>query len=350
MDEQPDSTNKTDRRCFLARGVIGAAGLGAAYTSIEENTLRAAVQDGAAQPPQAQKPKTDIPPGSLPKGKIGKISISRLMIGGNLIGGWAHSRDLAYTSKLFTSYNTEAKVFETLDLAQECGINMIQIDPGAWNVVLKYNKSRSTKIQTMVCIPIHTDKKAMGDVIKLRIDEGATMLYSHGGGTDAHLMNGGSTDAIAQMVDLIKAQGVPGGVGSHTLQMPIACEKAKVNADYYVKTFHMDRYWSATPKHRRKEYDWMEMHSNDHDANADNMWCNNPEETAAFMETVEKPWVAFKVMAAGAISPRDAFPYAFRHGADFVIAGMFDFQVETDVKIAIESLQNVKSRKRPWRS
>ncbi len=80
------------------------------------------------------------------------------------------------------------------------------------------------------------------------------------------------------------------------------------------------------------------------------MWCNNPEETAAFMETVEKPWVAFKVMAAGAITPRMAFPYAFRNGADFVIAGMFDFQVETDVKIAIEALQKLDNRKRPWRA
>ena len=62
------------------------------------------------------------------------------------------------------------------------------------------------------------------------------------------------------------------------------------------------------------------------------MWCNNPEETVAFMEKVEKPWIAFKVMAAGAIPPRMAFPYAYRNGADFIIAGMFDFQVETDVK------------------
>jgi len=78
------------------------------------------------------------------------------------------------------------------------------------------------------------------------------------------------------------------------------------------------------------------------------MWCNNPEETAAFMETVDKPWVAFKVMAAGAIHPRMAFSYAYRHGADFVIAGMFDFQVETDVKLAIESLHNFATRSRPW--
>ncbi len=110
----------------------------------------------------------------------------------------------------------------------------------------------------------------------------------------------------------------------------------------------MDRYWSATPEERRKEYDWMRGNASDHDANNDNMWCNNPEETAAFMETVEKPWVAFKVMAAGAIPPQVAFPNAYRNGADFIIAGMFDFQVEADVKIAIESLQKLNSRKRPW--
>ena len=114
-----------------------------------------------------------------------------------------------------------------------------------------------------------------------------------------------------------------------------------------VQTLHMDRYWSATPQARRKEYDWMKANSADHDANDDNMWCNNPEETIAFMETVQKPWVAFKVMAAGAIPPRMAFSYAYRHGADFVIAGMFDFQVESDVKIAIENVRKSQSRKRP---
>ena len=93
----------------------------------------------------------------------------------------------------------------------------------------------------------------------------------------------------------------------------------------------------------------MTSDSADHDANDDNMWCNNPEETIAFMETVEKPWVAFKVMAAGAIPPRMAFSYAYRHGADFVIAGMFDFQVESDVKIAIENVHKSQGRKRPWR-
>jgi hypothetical protein len=341
--------DKTDRRCFLARGVLGAAAIGAAHASIEEKTLAAAIEEGTAQPTAGEGPKTDIPPGSLPCGKIKDVSLSRLFIGGNLIGGWAHSRDLMYASKLFTSYNTESKVFETLELAQACGINTIQLDPRCWPVVNKYNESRATKIQSMVCIPLNPDKAKMNEEIKRQVDMGATLIYSHGGVTDSHMMKGGRMDVIGQMVDLIKAQGVPAGVGGHSLNMPMACEQDKIDPDFYVKTFHSDRYWSATPEDRRKEYDWMRRNSSDHDANNDNMWCNNPEETAAFMETVEKPWVAFKVMAAGAITPKLAFRYAFGHGADFIIAGMFDFQVEPDVKIAVDILRKLDKRDRPWR-
>jgi len=339
---------KTDRRCFLARGVLGAAAVGAAHGSIEEDTLLAAVQDGsAAGSAKAGKPKTDIPPGSLQCGKIGNASLSRIFIGGNLIGGWAHSRDLMYASKLFTSYNTEAKVFETLELCQACGVNTIQLDPACWPVVTKYNQNHSTKIQTMVCISFSEDKAKTAEAVRRQVDLGATFIYSHGGMTDSYMMSGGKIEAIARMVELIKAQGLPAGVGGHSLNMPVDCEKHGVNPDFYVKTFHMDRYWSATPKTNRKEYDWMRG-SGDHNLNNDNMWCNNPEETAAFMEKVQKPWVAFKVMAAGAINPNMAFPYAYRNGADFIIAGMFDFQVEADVKIAIDALRSSAHRKRPW--
>jgi hypothetical protein len=202
----------------------------------------------------------------------------------------------------------------------------------------------------MVCVPLLEDKTQMRDEIKRQVDLGATLIYSHGGTTDNFIRHGGKIEVIGQMLDLIKAEGVPAGVGGHSLNMPMACEKNKLGADFYVKTFHPDRYWSATPDDRRVEYDWMRPNAGDHGANNDNMWCNNPEETSAFMETVEKPWVAFKVMAAGAIHPRVAFSFAYKGGADFVIAGMFDFQVEEDVKIAVDALRKTKNRQRPWRA
>jgi hypothetical protein len=62
---------------------------------------------------------------------------------------------------------------------------------------------------------------------------------------------------------------------------------------------------------------------------------------------VKKPWIAFKIMAAGAIPPQRAFPHAFNSGADFVLAGMFDWQIAEDVRIAKAALSEVK-RTRRW--
>jgi hypothetical protein len=81
----------------------------------------------------------------------------------------------------------------------------------------------------------------------------------------------------------------------------------------------------------------------------DNMWCLNPEETIAFMGTVTKPWIAFKVLAAGAIYPRQAFPYAFKNGADFIAVGMFDFQIKDNCELAAKVVRGAQSRERPWR-
>lgn len=334
-------TEKSDRRRFLSQSVLGA---GMAF-SLEERILLAAVEGGADR--ETKAPEGDVK--GLPCGKIGKFSVSRLILGGNLIGGWAHSRDLMYVSRLFKAYNTEAKIFETLELAEKFGINTIQVDPACQNVVEKYKKERGGKIQTIVCISPDADEAKVRSQIKSVIDKGATMLYTHGEVADRQTREG-KLDVLGKAIDLIKAQGVLAGIGSHSLETPMACEKNKLGAEYYVKTYHLDRYWSATPPENREEWCWTKGMSGEHDKYNDNMWCLDPDRTAAFMETVDKPWIAFKVMAAGAIHPRTAFGHALRGGADFICAGMFDFQIEEDVSYTLEALRKTANRKRPWRA
>jgi hypothetical protein len=82
----------------------------------------------------------------------------------------------------------------------------------------------------------------------------------------------------------------------------------------------------------------------------DNLFCADHEQTRNFMQDVEAPWIAFKVMAAGAIPPEDGFRFAFQGGADFICAGMFDWQVEKDVRIAIQAVEEAQQRQRPWRA
>ncbi len=331
---------KSHRRRFLNRTLLGAAAAGAAY-SLEERILLAALDQGADK--KAQQPAETEP---MPCGQVGKVKVSRLLIGGNLIGGWAHSRDLIYVSKLFRAYNTEEKVMETLALAEQQGINTIQADPRCMDLIVKYNQ-RGGRMQSLVCIPPNTDESKIADQIKVVIDQGATMLYTHGGATEPHVRDG-RIDVIAKALELMRRQGVPAGVGGHALEVPMACEKHGLNPDFYVKTFHSDRYWSATPEENREPWCWHRPRSGDHDGFFDNMWCLNPKETAEFMKSVERPWFAFKVLAAGALHPRMAVPYAFRNGADFVILGMFDFQIAEDASIVRATLRKLNRRQRPW--
>jgi len=66
------------------------------------------------------------------------------------------------------------------------------------------------------------------------------------------------------------------------------------------------------------------------------------------MKTVSKPWFAFKVLAAGAIEPKEGFRYAFENGADFICVGMFDFQIVDDVNTATEVISTLGPRERKW--
>ncbi len=86
----------------------------------------------------------------------------------------------------------------------------------------------------------------------------------------------------------------------------------------------------------------------DHNLWHDNLFDTFPDLTLDFIKNTPVPVVGFKVLAGGAISPEDGFKYAFENGADFVCAGMFDFQIVKDVNICIDTIDGLKNRTRPW--
>jgi len=287
--------------------------------------------------------------GELPKGKLGNHEVSRLIMGGNLIGGWAHARDLLYVGELFKAYNTEKKIFETLMLCEQAGINCINIGYPTISMLVKYKKVTGSNIKVIAQVGIDEKNKDIYDNVTQAIDNGMDIIQLQGNWCD-WLVRDKKLDIIAGMMDRIRSQGRIAGMGAHTIDSLIICEENGIIPDYYMKTMHHDNYWSAHPRENRKPFEVDGIKHTDHNMFHDNCFCPFPDRTIEFVNRTKVPVVGFKVLAAGAIEPEDGFNWAFENGADFICVGMFDFQVVDDVNICISTLQNLKNRKREWYS
>ena len=284
--------------------------------------------------------------GELPKGKIGKHEISRLVLGGNMIGGWAHARDLIYVSSLFKAYNTEMKVFETLALAEQAGINAINIGFGSHETLYKYKKLTGSKIQIITQIQPDKDGNLFNNIDRA-IDYGADILQVQGNHSDWFVRDG-KPEKIGEMLDYIRKQGFVAGLGAHTIDTLIVCEEMGIIPDYYMKTMHHDNYWSAHPRENRVPFEVDGKKSPDHDKFHNNLFCLFPDKTVEFVNRAKVPVMGYKVLAAGAIEPADGFRWAFENGADWICVGMFDFQIVKDVNITINVLNKLKNRQQEW--
>ena len=330
-------STKTNRRTFIKGSFLAPA---AAALSLQAGLGKASGQEAKGEP--AAVNSAPVSEDAFPQGRIGDLQISRLLLGGNLLTHYTHSRDLKYVYNLTAHYNTEEKIIETLALAEQHGINALVVHtvPRVLDILKKYRHRDGGKIQWIICPTEPLDERldAYAKQVQELVDDGVEAIYLWGVRGD-QLVSQNRADLMARAVDIVKEHGIPSGVGAHDLKVIMECEKHNVGADFYIKTFHHHNYPSAP-----KPDELTGPHSE-----IPGYWCRDPEEVIDFMKGVEKPWIAFKVMAAGAIPPKDAFQYAFENGVDHILAGMFDFEIAEDVGIANNVLANV-SRIRPWRS
>ncbi|MFH1069478.1 MAG: hypothetical protein V1794_07625 [Candidatus Glassbacteria bacterium] len=299
-----------DRRRFM-KSSIGISASVLAGLSFEHQALFAQLVD------RSEYDKVQEPVSGLQKGKFGKLEVSRLIIGGNLISGSAHAGDLLYQSALMTHYFTDEKIRETWAIAEQNGINASLMRADS-HIVKNY------KIYLKNGGRLHWFAQSapeQGDPVenaKMARDNGAYAIYLHGGVSD-RLVQSGKIEEVGKVLEGMKKTGIFSGVGGHRLETIKACEKAGLAPDYYMYTVNAVGYQTS-----------------------------DPEEIQAFMKTVTRPWIAFKVLGAGRDKPEKGFIQAFEKGADFIAVGMFDWQVRDDVALVKEILSSDIQRERPW--
>jgi hypothetical protein len=313
-------TTKVDRRTFMK-------------SSVAASIVAANVQARTAASP-------------MPRGKIGNVEISRIICGSNPFYGGAHSRDLIYVGKLLRQYCTQEKIFDTLELCEQNGINtMIEGE----SLSVRYRKTRGGKLQALAMVMLEGKDVETGQTLMEKtqqaIDNGVVGAFIRGAEAD-RWVQAGKLDLIDKFLALVRKNGLIAGIGAHDRQVPITCEKAGLKPDFHFKTIHHDQYYSALPREKRRSFLVDSWGPDDHDC----IWEQYPEETIEFMKTVRTPWIGFKVLAAGAIKPQVGFRYAFENGADFLAVGMLDFFVKENVEIARQVLSDpeIQNRPRPW--
>ncbi|HVV71597.1 MAG TPA: hypothetical protein VHI52_08885, partial [Verrucomicrobiae bacterium] len=272
---------RISRRRFVKASLIASAGLPLVTTA----------QDA---PPASA---TNRDPETLPTGKLGDQAFSRLMMGGNLIAGWSHSRDLTYVSTLMRRYNSPAKIRETLELGESHGSTAINTWVMDDNSQIFEHWKCGGKMKWFA--QARLDAGGGFSQIQRAIDQGAVGVHLTGDAAES-LLDQGKFEKVGETIDFIKAQKRIAGVAAHDLRVIVECEKRKLDVDFYQKTLHSHEYYTAP---RPGETAAVGPH--------DNSWCLDPQAVVDFMATVKKPWIAFKVLAAGAIQPRAAFPYSF---------------------------------------
>ncbi|HPA18119.1 MAG TPA: twin-arginine translocation signal domain-containing protein [Verrucomicrobiae bacterium] len=335
MDTRGRSREKVTRRDFIAASALGA--IGAAVPG----------ETRAADPSPAPNTAGGA---ALGKGKIGDMEIGRLILGTNIITCHMHQRDLWYLKDLSRQYNTDAKILETFAVAEANGVNafMTHDEPRVLGLLKEHRDKHGGKMRHFVA-PEPKAKEAADfmEVVQRLVDGGASGIYVHGAAVDPLVANG-NVKRVGEFVDIIRATGLPAGMACHNLDSLKACLAAKIECDFYLKTFHHLKYPSCpTPEELAADKsDFYRTHRCQERPHG--IWCINPEETAACMANIKQPWIAYKVMAAGAILPKDAFKFAFDNGADFILAGMFDFQVAEDARLASAAHLAARDRARPW--
>ena len=243
----------------------------------------------------------------MDKIRLGNVQVSRFMLGSNPFCGFSHqggTRDRA-----MMHYYTTARVKETFRQAEALGVDTLiaRADPHIMRLLMEYwDEGGRIQWVAQTC-------PGLGDsprIARAAVENGAKAVFIHGGVMDYTVARNDLADPVAA-IDIIRAAGLPVGIAGHSPKVFRWAEQTTFDVDFY-----MCSYYDAAPRDKspEKSRDQPEVFREEDRA-----------AMAATIQTLSRPAIHYKVMAAGRNDPAGALNHAARamRDGDGVCVGIF---------------------------
>jgi len=258
---------------------------------------------------------------NIPKVNFCGIEVTRLILGANPFGGFSHQN--RERDKEMIAYYTPAKIKETWARAWSAGINTMITNNETSHVIQTTADYLAEGgplqwIAQISCRNYPTMQPAIDEAINIGCKAG----YLHGGFVD-NLYKNKDEKLLREYIEHGQSQGIPMGVAGHKPEVHYWVDSLDI-VDFHVVSFFNCGSLHSGKGHKFKLADLFPA--------------------AECIQSIQKPCIGYKIMAAGRIDAAMAFEFAFDNikPTDVVNVGMHrgdkDDMVEENVALVCQLL------------
>lgn len=246
--------------------------------------------------------------GPLPTIRLGDLEVSRLILGSNPFFGFSHQSE--ERDEEMRQYFTSERIAETLEAAADAGVTAVAA-PVYNDWIETYTRYREDggRLRTWLAQP-DPPAEGMEDAIRTAVDAGASAVFIQGHRVDERF-EAGEAGVVGGWVELIKELGVPAGMASHLHTTHLEAEAEGFPTDFYYQClYNPSQGYLAEQRERALDA----------------------------IRRIDKPVVAYKILAAGRNDPAEGFATALAgiRAKDGVCVGVFPKDMPNQIAVDVE--------------
>jgi hypothetical protein len=219
---------------------------------------------------------------AMPSIRLGRLEVSRLLLGSNQFFGYAHGPESL--AKQMRAYFTAERIMSTLDQAAGHGITAVVSPPDPqWLEIWSAYRQGGGGMPHWIA-QVHRPADNIPAEIDQAAEAGAAAIFIQGERVD-EMFSAGRLDDVRGWIERIIALGLPAGMATHRPDVNLLAQERGFANDFFFQCLYPD----------------------------DNFHPADRDRAALALAQLEKPAVAYKVLAAGRLEARDGYAHIGRY-------------------------------------